>query len=228
MSQKSTFEKQYNSAFELRDQIGSVNLGVMASQTWVEDPSRMTFMLSRYKFVSRMLDGFDRVLEIGCGDGFGSRIVAQRVSQLTLSDVDPLLLENAKQHWVSANLRTKVQFVVLDLLKKQFDERFDGIYFLDVLEHIDKNDEDLFMSNVLELCEDNATCIIGIPSKESQVYASPRSKAGHINCKSGDELKLFLSKFFRNVYLFSMNDELVHTGFSGMAHYLFALCNEKV
>ena len=132
----------------------------MASQTWVEDPSRMTFMLSRYKFVSRMLDGFDRVLEIGCGDGFGSRIVAQRVSQLTLTDVDPLLLENAKQHWVFQNLRTKVQFVVLDLLKKKFDETFDGIYFLDVLEHIDKNDEDLFMSNVLELCEEKTTCII--------------------------------------------------------------------
>ncbi len=26
------------------------------------------------------------------------------------------------------------------------------------------------------------------------------------------------------VFLFSMNDEVVHTGFSKMAHYLLALC----
>mgnify|MGYP007028595943 CR=1 FL=1 len=31
-------------------------------------------------------------------------------------------------------------------------------------------------------------------------------------------------RFFDNVFLFSMNDEVVHTGFTPMAHYLFALC----
>ena len=55
--------------------------------------------------------------------------------------------------------------------------------------------------------------IIGTPSLESQAYASPPSKAGHINCKSGDELKALLSSYFHNVFLFSMNDEVVHTGF---------------
>ena len=31
---------------------------------------------------------------------------------------------------------------------------------------------------------DNGTLIVGIPSIESQPYASPVSKAQHINCKS--------------------------------------------
>jgi hypothetical protein len=66
--------------------------------------------------------------------------------------------------------------------------------------------------------------IIGTPSLESQKYASPGSIAGHVNCKNGDELKQVLSEFFGNVFVFSMNDETVHTGFYPMAHYLFALC----
>ncbi len=48
----------------------------------------------------------------------------------------------------------------------------------------------------------------------------PQSKEGHINCKSGNDLK----RFFHNVFLFSMNDEMVHTGFSPMAQYLLAVC----
>jgi len=32
-----------------------------------------------------------------------------------------------------------------------------------------------------------------------------------------------VSKFFRNIFIFSMNDEVVHTGFHPMAHYLFAI-----
>jgi len=69
--------------------------------------------------------------------------------------------------------------------------------------------------------------IVGSPSLESQAHASPPSKAGHINCKSGAELKALLQHYFENVFLFSMNDEVVHTGYYPMAHYLFAVCCQK-
>ena len=36
-----------------------------------------------------------------------------------------------------------------------------------------------------------------------------------------------MQRHFHNVFLFSMNDEVVHTGFSPMAHYLLALCCTK-
>ena len=41
------------------------------------------------------------------------------------------------------------------------------------------------------------------------------------------ELKTTLQKHFKNVFLFSMNDEVIHTGFSKMSHYNLALCTEK-
>ena len=66
-----------------------------------------------------------------------------------------------------------------------------------------------------------------MPSLESQKFASTQSKIGHVNCKSGKDLKGFFSKYFSNVFLFSMNDEVLHTGFEQMSHYLFVICTNK-
>ena len=62
--------------------------------------------------------------------------------------------------------------------------------------------------------------------KNQKKFASNITKLVNKNAYSGDELKLIL-KYFNNVFLFSMNDEVVHTGFNKMAHYLIALCTNK-
>ena len=101
------------------------------------DPIRLTFSTSRYKFVSKMFKGFNNVLEIGCGDGFFSRIVKQNVKNLVATDFDDIFIENAKENYQSIK-KMEIQFKVLDILKEKFNSRFDGIYALDVFEHIKK------------------------------------------------------------------------------------------
>ena len=97
----------------------------------------------------------------------------------------------------------------------------------DVLEHIPSSDEDQFLRNVLVSLEPHATLIIGMPSLQSQTYASAHSKLGHVNCKDQPELKRLMQKYFHNVFAFSMNDEVVHTGYHAMAHYNLVLCCGK-
>ena len=53
------------------------------------------------------------------------------------------------------------------------------------------------------------------------------SRAGHVNCLSGQDFKKFMKKHFDNVFIFSMNDEVVHTGFYKMSNYLIAVCTGK-
>jgi hypothetical protein len=48
-----------------------------------------------------------------------------------------------------------------------------------------------------------------------------------VNCKDGEEFRALMLRYFHNVFLFSMNDEVVHTGFHKMAHYLLAVCCGK-
>jgi hypothetical protein len=37
-----------------------------------------------------------------------------------------------------------------------------------------------------------------------------------------------MMEYFENVFMFSMNDEVVHTRFQPIAQYLFALCAGKL
>lgn len=197
----------------------------MANQCWEDDPRRFLFMLSRYKFVSKMLSGFNDVLEVGCGDGFASRIISQEVNSLTLSDFDPIFLEDITSR--NRSTKWKQKTICNDFVKHSLKNTFDGIYSLDVLEHININHEKKFVSNIVSSLNDNGVLIFGMPTLESQTYASEISKIGHVNCKTAPDLKKLMLNYFNTVFIFSMNDEVVHTGFHKMAHYIFAVCSNK-
>lgn len=216
-----TRENQYQYIVDLRDRYGLGRLGLMSSVTWALDPKHVFLVMARYKFVAKMLAGRANVLEIGCGDSFYTRIVQQAVRKVTAVDFDAVLIAAAKEN---LDERWPMDLRVHDMLQGPVEGKFDGAYSLDVVEHIARSDEDRFLANLCASLTDQAIAVIGMPSLESQAYASPQSKAGHVNCKTGDALAALLKGYFENVFLFSMNDEVVHTGFNKMAHYLMALC----
>lgn len=220
MSIKKTKEPQYGALLDLRDAKGISRLGLMTNQVWHDDPRRLAILLSRYKFVAKMLSGKRRALEVGCGDAFGSRIVRQETEALCAVDFDPLFIEDALSR---QDDRWPLECKVHDILSGPVPGLFDAAYSLDVLEHIRLEDEGAFIANICASLEENGVLIIGTPSIQSQAYASPQSKEGHINCKDHKTLRDLVSRHFHNVFIFSMNDEVVHTGFYPMAHYLFAL-----
>ena len=218
---KKTKEPQYSLLFYVRKKHGVSRFGLMANESWNQDPRRTLFTLARYKFVAKMLSGREDVLEVGCADAFGTRVVQQEVGNVTAVDFDPAFIEDAKTR---LDALWPMTLFIHDLLNGPVPGKFDAAYCLDVLEHIDSADEDVFMRNLLDSLPPQAPVIIGMPSLESQEYASPQSKIGHVNCKSGKDFKQFLEKYFHNVFIFSMNDEVVHTGFFPMSHYLLGLC----
>lgn len=57
-----------------------LKMGPWTSWSMMNDARHMAFVLSRYKFVAKMLEGRKRVMEVGCGDAFGLPIVAQNLS----------------------------------------------------------------------------------------------------------------------------------------------------
>lgn len=224
MDNPKTKEVQYQVCVEAAEQRGFERLGLRSSESWHQDPKHLVFRLARYKFVSKMLSGRKNVLEIGCGDAFGTRIVQAEVGTLSAIDFDPVFIEDVKAREVSG---WEFDVKVHDMLDGPVPGDFDAVYSLDVLEHIEPDSERLFLKNCFGTLRPEGAAIIGIPSLESQVYASPQSKIGHINCKSMPDFKRLLEEYFHNVFVFSMNDEVVHTGYHKMAHYLMAVCAGK-
>jgi 2-polyprenyl-3-methyl-5-hydroxy-6-metoxy-1,4-benzoquinol methylase len=218
---KTTVEPQYQSLINLQSQRGLTTFGLMSNGVWHEDPRRVGFVLARYKFVAKMFSGLGRVLEVGCADAFGTRVVQQEVREVVAVDFDPVFVEDVNSRM---DERWPMVCKVHDMISGPLPEAFDGAYSIDVLEHIQPADEEKFIGNIVQSLSDTGVCIIGSPSLESQAYASPASKEGHVNCKSAPEFKALMQRYFHNVFLFSMNDEVVHTGYHKLAHYLFALC----
>lgn len=220
-----TREPQYRLLLDIKKQRGIARLGLMINEAWQQDPKRMLFVLARYKFVAKMLSGKKRVLEVGCADAFATRIVQQEVGHLTAVDFDPVFIDDVRDrmdaHWSFA---VAVHDIVRD---GPIARGFDAAYALDVIEHIPTTEEEKFLSNMVASISQDGVLIIGTPSLESQQYASPQSKEGHVNCKSGKALRELMLRYCANVFVFSMNDELVHTGFFPMAHYLFAIGSGK-
>jgi 2-polyprenyl-3-methyl-5-hydroxy-6-metoxy-1,4-benzoquinol methylase len=227
---KKTVDPVNQVILDLEQKIGPTRLGVMNNMTWYDDPRRLAFTLARYKFVSKMLSGRENVVEIGCGDAFCSRIVRQEVGALTVTDIDPAFLDDIERRQRQEKIQSERWPLVPklhDYLAGPLAGNFDGAFALDVLEHIQPADENVFLRHVVQSLSPDAALIIGIPSLESQAFASEISKAGHVNCKTGADLKATMERHFHNVFLFSMNDEVVHTGYARMAHYLLALCTGK-
>jgi 2-polyprenyl-3-methyl-5-hydroxy-6-metoxy-1,4-benzoquinol methylase len=219
-------EAQYRPAIELIRSRGLERMGLHASWAWYSDPKRMAFTFARYKFVAKMLEGSENVLEFGCADGFCSRVVRQSVKALTAVDFDADFINSAKET-VNCD-KWPIDFRIHDVRTDgPLPGKYDGVYCLDVLEHIPAEEEHVAIAGMIEPLLPDGTCIIGMPSLQSQQYASPLSKEGHVNCKDQRDFKKLMLEFFRNVYMFSMNDEVVHTGYHAMSHYNIALCCGK-
>ena len=214
----------YEELFEKTAAQAAETLGSHYNYSWKTDPRRMLFAFSRYKFVGKMFEGFDRVLEVGCGDASATRLVQQTLKKVIVTDFDQVFIDDIERRQQSEwHLDARVH----DMVAAPLQENFDGIFSLDVLEQIEKANELAFLKNICLSLDEHGTFIVGMPSLESQTYASEASKFGHVNCKSGPELRDLLKKYFHSVFMFSMNDEVIHTGFFPMAHYLIAVCCDK-
>jgi cyclopropane fatty-acyl-phospholipid synthase-like methyltransferase len=211
---EAAYQPQFNDYWK-----NPVTLGPFTSYSWRNDPKHLCFRFSRYKFCSKLLAGKKKVLEVGCGDAFATPVVAQVVESVRCIDFEPLLYKDNKKRLKKFS---NITFAVHDITKKPLNERFDAAFSLDVLEHIKPEDEHKFFENICKSLRQHGILIVGTPNITAEQYATKHNETGHINLKGWKDLQKLLSQYFYNEFLFSMNDEVVHTGYYPMAHYLFA------
>ncbi len=217
---KMVYEPQVQIQINEYNKKKGVTLGPYTSYIWRNDPKHLLFLLARYKFCSKILAGKNNVLEVGCGDSFGTAVVLQTVKKVHGIDIEPLIIEdNIKR----SEYGDRCSYEVLDITTRSPAAVFNGAFALDVIEHIPESYEERFIGNIAKSLTPEAICIIGTPNITAKQYASSGSAASHINLKSGESLKQLMSPYFENVIIFSMNDEIAHTGFYPMAHYLLGV-----
>lgn len=203
-------------------QAPQIQWGTVWSWNFRNDPKRLPFVLSRYKFASKMGKNAQSVIELGCGEGIGAPILGENRRYLGV-DYDEPQIAAAKKIFKNE----RFQFESGDFFDRTFGE-FDLVVSLDVIEHIYQKYEETYAKALAANATDEGVVIIGTPNETTTPYASKLSREAHVNMYSQERLRALFEKYFYNVLCFGMNDEVVHTGFSPMAQYLFCVaCNKR-
>jgi 2-polyprenyl-3-methyl-5-hydroxy-6-metoxy-1,4-benzoquinol methylase len=77
-----------------------------------------------------------RVLDVGCGVGRWSTLLARRLGIVTGADLSPTMIAEARRRAELQNVSTRTRFIVQDLARLDVDSTFDLILGVTVLQHI--------------------------------------------------------------------------------------------
>jgi 2-polyprenyl-3-methyl-5-hydroxy-6-metoxy-1,4-benzoquinol methylase len=205
----------------MKSEIGSdrINLGLHYTHMVRHDPKKLLFVLSHYKFAAKLIGEGKSVLDVGCSEGLGSCILAEKAKRVWGIDFDEEAIDNAIENFSS----NKIRFIAGDIMKIERIGVFDAVVAFDVIEHIYPSKEKKFMDSLSKNLIHGGVYVIGTPNKTAKKYASKTSEEGHINLYTHDKLRILMKRYFNQVFIFSCNDEVIHTGFYPMAQYLIAV-----
>ena len=209
---KDTWEKVKEMNISLNFSLGPIN-----GESLLKDPKHFGFVLSRYKFAAKMLKNCKHIIDIGCGEGLGELVFqAETCAKITGIDFDEDQI-NYSIKQVLPHTKKRVNFICQDLINEPYKgEGADGLACIDVIEHIHLSEEEQFLKNCLTPLEKGGIAVFGTPNKLATTqYTNPRNQKGHINSFDPNRLISTLERHLSKVFLFSMNDEIVHVGHMG-------------
>ena len=206
-----------------------LTLGWKTSATIRTSTHGLLFILARYKFALKMMANRQnlKVLDLGCNEGIGDLMILQNCHCEQVVGVD---FDEDAIRWANDNLKQEgLSFVQGDFMGMEvFPQGGDCVVSLDVIEHISVEQEDMYFQTVCRNLKDDGFAVIGTPNVTMMPYANPVNKIAHINNYDQKRLYDAMSRYFENVFVFGMNDEVLHTGMYPMTCYIMALgCGKK-
>ncbi|WP_078552885.1 class I SAM-dependent methyltransferase [Bacillus alkalicellulosilyticus] len=155
--------------------------------------------LARYYFATPYVRG--RVLDIACGTGYGSQMVAkiqkEHITEIIAADINEETLLYAKQN----HYHPLVSFHHADVLDSDLATKigtFDTILSFETIEHI--NNDVLFIDNMFQLLNKNGTLIISTPFGLGR--GKPCKSPFHVHQLTEREFKDLFSPFANVTYYY--------------------------
>ena len=173
---------------------------------------------SRYAFASGLVAG-KRVLDLGCGSGYGSAELARTAESVTGVDIGVDAIEYAKAHFKLPNLTFLKQSCTQ---LAQPDAGFQFITAFEVIEHLD-NWRDM-LGEARRVLSPGGEFLVSTPNK--LYYTEQRRQAGpnpfHQHEFEFEEFKQALSEFFPRVDMLLQNRTEAFV-YAGLNHQLGSL-----
>lgn len=153
---------------------------------------------ARYYFARKYCKG-KKVVDIGCGQGYGSSILSPLAKSILGLDYNQDAINYASKNYKHKNLR----FSVGDFVQFKGKEKFDVVVAFEVIEHIYEDEN--FLKNICTILNGNSLVLISTPNK---LIHSPHTDTPpnpyHVREYTPPQLKELLKKFFNEVDLYGM------------------------
>ncbi|MDQ0159233.1 class I SAM-dependent methyltransferase [Alkalibacillus salilacus] len=170
--------------------------------------------IARYQFALPYLSG--RVLDLSCGAGYGSHMIAKRrkkqVDEVVGVDLDPEIIQYAKGEYY----HPKTQFVVENAIDETLVDRygtFDAIVSFETIEHI--TEEQALLDNYKRLLKPGGTLIVSTPFGQGR--GMPSGSPFHVHQLTITEFQELFSDYAQVEFYFQ-NGVLIEPGREGV-HY---------
>lgn len=148
-----------------------------------------------------------RVLDVACGAGYGTNILAQAAAEVTGVDIDGSAIRRAAKKYKRDNLK----FVTADCHDMPFEAgSFDVVVANEMIEHIE--DQDSFLEEVTRVLKPGGTLLISTPNKPVyNRYKTPNPF--HVSEMTIPEFRGLLTRHFGHVQFTGLRMALVSAAF---------------
>lgn len=164
--------------------------------------------LKAYEFVRDFVKG-KKVLEVGCGDGYGSAYLAKTAAEVTGMDYEKDIILSAKNKYSCKNL----SFVDGDATCLEFENgSFDVICSFQVIEHIPEDQLLQYLSEIKRVLKNDGTFCLSTLNLEHSIKCPLTYQKNPAHCKEfalGD-LKKLLNGAFLGVEIYGLRLSLKH------------------
>jgi len=158
--------------------------------------------LHRYYFAGALVQGM-KVLDVACGEGYGSHILSRTCADVTGVDIDP----DAVKHAASKYGRDNVRFVEASAAALPFDDAvFDAVVSFETIEHHDQHGQ--MMSHIKRVLKPGGLLIMSSPNKLHYSIEPGYSNPYHVKELYQEEFLALVRRFFVHANL--LGQRVVH------------------
>jgi SAM-dependent methyltransferase len=146
-----------------------------------------------------------RVLDLACGEGYGSKMLADTASSVVGIDIDENVIRHASTKYGSANL----QFLSgpITAVPIPDDHSIDVVVCFEAIEHIE--DQEGLLLEVKRLLKPDGLFIVSTPNKAIYHDESHVDNPFHVKELYFDEFQTLLARYFRNSHFLGQR---IHAG----------------